>query len=110
VTSDRRLWTLEEIRARLGPVLKAAGARKGIVIGSHARREADVWSDLDLVIIAETGLPFVERFRAFPRLFEAYPRAMDLLVYTPEEFTMMVESENPFIECVLKDGVVIHEG
>lgn len=108
--THREVWTLEEIRTRLAPHLQSAGVRRAIVFGSQARGEADAWSDLDLVLIADTHLPFIERFRAFPELFEVYPRAMELFVYTPEEFARMVEAENSFIEQVLKDGVTIHEG
>ena len=107
---DRKPWTLDEIRERLAPHLKAAGARRAIIFGSYARGEADAWSDLDLVIIADTSLPFPERFKSFRGVFEAYRRAMEILVYTPEEFAQMIEAENPFIEQVLKDGVPIYEG
>ena len=104
-----RVWSLQEIRERLTPPLRSAGARRAIVFGSHARREADASSDLDLVIIAETDLPFVDRFRAFTGVFDAHRRPMEILVYTPDEFARMIEDENPFIEQVAKDGVVIYE-
>lgn len=110
MSSGRDAWTLDEIRERLGPPLKAAGARRAIVFGSYARGGADAWSDLDLVIIADTDVPFLDRFRTFEGVFEAYRRAMEILVYTPDEFAQMIEAENPFIEQVLKDGVTIYEG
>jgi len=110
MAADRRPWTLEELRERLTPHLRASGAKRAIVFGSHARGEADAWSDLDLVIIAETNVPFLDRFRMFGGVFDAYRRAMEVLVYTPGEFAQMVEAENPFIEQVLKDGVTIYEG
>ena len=52
MASTRRLWILKEIEASLGPALKAAGSRRGIVFGSHARGEADAWSNLDLIVVA----------------------------------------------------------
>ncbi len=106
----RRVWTIEEIKRQLGPSLAAAGVERAIVFGSHARGEADEWSDLDLLIVAESDLPFLDRFRAFRALYDVYPHAIELLVYTPEEFAQMVGAENPFVEQVLKDGVTIHEG
>jgi predicted nucleotidyltransferase len=101
--------TLDEIARRLTPALAAAGVVRAIVFGSHARREADAWSDLDLVVVTQTVLPFVDRFRTLSALFEVSPRPLELLVYTPEEFSRMVETENPFIQQVLKDGVTIYE-
>lgn len=35
--------------------------------------------------------------------------AMDVLVYTPEEFAEIQERDNPFIEMVTREGVVICE-
>lgn len=102
--------TLDEITRRLTPALAAAGVVRAIVFGSHARGEADAWSDLDLVVVAQTGLPFVDRFRALGALFDVSPCPLELLVYTPEEFSQMIEAENPFIQEVLKDGVTIYEG
>jgi len=106
----QEVWTLHELKRRLGPHLVAAGAKRAIVFGSHARGEADVWSDLDLVIVADTDLPFLDRFRAFRGLYDAYPYPMEILVYTPDEFDRMVEDENAFLEQVLKGGIAIYEG
>jgi hypothetical protein len=97
---------LGPLRARLVPHLKPA--RKAIVFGSVARGEADEWSDLDLVIIAETSRPFLERFKDFAGLYDVWPR-LDLLIYTPGEFAAMIADGNPFIERVLQEGVVVHE-
>jgi len=35
--------------------------------------------------------------------------AIDILVYTPDEFQKMVSEGNPFLEHVLKEGKVIYE-
>ena len=76
------------------------------MFGSVARGEADEWSDLDLVVIADTERTFFERFRDFVALYEVWPR-LDLLVYTPAEFERMVEEENPFFLQVLEEGVEV---
>lgn len=96
---------LAEVRRRLAPLL--ARARQAIVFGSVARGEADRWSDLDLVIVAETDRPFFERFRDYAGIWDVWPR-LDLLVYTPEEWAGMIEEERPFALRVLEEGVVIH--
>lgn len=97
---------LGALRQRLAPHLQRA--RKAIVFGSVARGEADEWSDLDLVIIAETSRPFLERYRDFESLYEV-SRRLDLLIYTPAEFAAMQAEGRPFIEHVLREGAVIHE-
>jgi predicted nucleotidyltransferase len=79
-----------------------------ILFGSWARGDEDEYSDLDLVIIKETQERFLDRLK---RVYELVKPAfaMDVLVYTPQEFADMRERDNPFIEMVLKEGVVIYE-
>jgi predicted nucleotidyltransferase len=97
---------LDELRRRLAPHL--ARARRAIVFGSVARGEADRWSDLDLVIVADTDRPFFERFKDFAGIWGVWPR-VDLLIYTPAEWARMLEEERPFVLRVLEEGVVIHD-
>ena len=74
------------------------------MFGSVARGEADEWSDLDLIVIADTDRTFFERFRDFDGLYEVCPR-LDLLVYTSAEFERMVDEENPFLLRALEEGM-----
>jgi len=97
---------LEALRARLAPHLRRA--RRAIVFGSVARGEADEWSDLDLLVVADTTRPFFERWRDFAGLFDVWPR-LDLLVYTPAELERLRAEGRAFIEHVLAAGVVVHE-
>ena len=79
-----------------------------ILFGSHARRDADEYSDLDLVVIKETEERFLDRLK---RVYEIMQPdfALDILVYTPQEFADMLEKGNPFLERVLEEGVIIYE-
>ena len=88
--------------------LLAYDPEKIILFGSMARGDADEYSDIDLILIKKTETRFVQR------LVEAgsyipLDLSVDIFVYTPEEFQVMVENENPFIEQALKDGVTIYE-
>ncbi len=79
-----------------------------ILFGSQARGSADQYSDLDIVIIKETDERFLDRLETVYELVQ--PRfAMDVLVYTPQEFTEMQERGNFFVEMILKEGVVVYE-
>ena len=78
-----------------------------IVFGSVARGESDQWSDLDLIIVADTDRPFLERFKDFAGLYDVWP-SLDLLVYTPAEFQRMVTDENPLVMQALREGVILH--
>jgi predicted nucleotidyltransferase len=97
---------LDALKERLAPHLRKA--RIAIVFGSVARGEADEWSDLDLVIVADTTRPFLDRFRDFEGIYDVWPR-LDLLIYTPEEFSRMRAEGRPFIQHVLDEGAVMYE-
>jgi predicted nucleotidyltransferase len=100
------LRDLDELRRRLAP--HVSRARKVVAFGSVARGEADQWSDLDLLIVADTSRPFLERFKDFTGLYDVWPR-LDLLIYTPAELDRMVADENGFVLRALEEGVVLHE-
>ena len=102
--------TTNDIIKALAPVLKRGGAKKAILFGSYARGDADEYSDIDLIIIAESKQPFVERFKDFSDLWKVSPvKAIDVLVYTPQEFQEMCQRENPFIVRAVEEGKVIYE-
>jgi len=94
--------------AHIVSALKEYDPERIIVFGSHARGEADEHSDLDIVIIKETKERFLDRLKTVYELVQP-TFALDVLVYTPGEFAEMRKQSNPFIEMVLKEGVVIYE-
>lgn len=88
--------------------LREYGPERIILFGSQARGDADQYSDLDVVIIKETDERFLDRLETVYELVQ--PRfAMDVLVYTPQEFTEMQERGNSFVEMVLKEGIIVYE-
>jgi HEPN domain-containing protein/predicted nucleotidyltransferase len=81
---------------------------KIILFGSAARGDTDEYSDLDLIVIKQSNKRFVERL---VEVTAYLPRdtAVDVLVYTPQEFQAMQEEGNPFIEQALSDGIVLYD-
>jgi len=69
---------LDELKRRLAPHLR--GARKAIVFGSVARGSADEWSDLDLVIVADTQRPFLKRYLDFEGIYDVWPVSICLSI------------------------------
>ena len=51
-------------------------------------------SDVDLFIITETDVPFVERPLLFDDLLDTFP-SLDILVYTPDEFRALTSDPSP---------------
>lgn len=94
----------------LRPLLRRHGAKAAYVVGSWARDEADAWSDVDLVIVAPSTRPFVDRFKDYLPAILAAPRPVELFVYTPEEFDRMRAEERPFLVHVLEGAKLVYEG
>ena len=82
---------------------------KVILFGSMAGGTVGEWSDIDLVIIKETPLPFLQRLKEVALLCLA-PVGVDYLVYTPEEFEQMMAENNPFIvKEIIGKGKILYE-
>lgn len=91
---------------RLVKALRQLGARRIILFGSMARGRLDLFTDIDLLVILDTTLAFVERSVWVYR--QVVPRvAADIMVYTPSEFQEL--RDRPFIAQALKEGVVLYE-
>lgn len=100
--------TIEEKLESVIAGLKLYDADKAILFGSCARGDADVYSDIDLIVIKETDRRFLDRLAD---VIEAIQPSfgIDVLVYTPEEFERMLAEENPLLTEAMKHGKVIYE-
>ena len=98
--------TMQEIIDRL---VERFQPEKIILFGSHARGDADEGSDVDLLVVAETGLPPRERFPAASRALADFPAAFDVFLKTPEEYRRRRQVVNHIIYFADKYGKVIYE-
>jgi predicted nucleotidyltransferase len=91
--------------SRIVRELKRLKAKKVILFGSFARGRADLFTDLDLIVVLESELPFVERTGWLYR--QLVPRvAVDILPYTPLEWEKV--QERPFIQKAISEGKVLY--
>lgn len=101
---------LDRFLDALRPLLLEQQARAAWVFGSYARGEADMSSDIDVIIVAPTERSPVERFRDYlPAILRASV-GVDLFVYTPEEFERMKTEQRPFLLSALDGARLVHEG
>lgn len=98
----------QEIERAATAIGVAANAERVILFGSHARGEAGESSDVDLLIVAESGLPRFKRSRELYKLLRPHPFAMDLIVYTPEEIERGRRSPVSFVSTVLREGKTVY--
>ena len=101
---------LETFLGALQPLLREHHARAAYLIGSRARGTADEHSDIDVIIVAESERPEVERFKDYLPAIVASPVGVDMWVYTPEEFERLKNEERPFLVHALDGAKLIHEG
>jgi predicted nucleotidyltransferase len=94
---------------RLVEALQPYAPEKILLFGSCARGEDDTFSDVDIVVIKDTQQRFLDRLAAVYE-YVCPDYALDVLVYTPDEFAAMSAAGNPFIEKVEREGVVLYEG
>ncbi len=86
--------------------LSRLNVEKISLFGPYARGKADLFTDLDVLVILDTDKPFIERIAEIHSLL-ALPVDADILCYTPEEFRRM--KDTPFFKKVLADEVVLYE-
>ncbi|MCX8067401.1 MAG: nucleotidyltransferase domain-containing protein [Anaerolineae bacterium] len=99
---------LEDSLARLVALLSEdPTVQRLILFGSYARGRADLRTDLDLVVIQESDLGFLDRMAEISRRVGSIPVDVDILVYTPQEWERV--QETPFGRMILKEGMVLYE-
>ena len=104
--NKRKAKLLGELE-RIISEIKELDIEKAILFGSIASGDMHNLSDIDLIIIKKTKKRFLERLDEFYSYLK--PRcAIDILVYTPEEFSCLVKTNN-FIKGAAKSGKVVYE-
>jgi predicted nucleotidyltransferase len=77
------------------------------LFGSHARGTAGPRSDLDLLVVARTSLPPLERIGRVLELLADAPLPVEAIVLTPEE--LRERRDLPFLQGVLREAKPIYE-
>lgn len=104
----RRRALQRELKRWLPLLIANLRPEKIILFGSLAEGRVGEWSDIDLVIVQKTSLPFLRRVRQ--ALLILKPRVgADLLIYTPEEFARLSKGRRFIREEILGKGKVIYE-
>lgn len=100
---------LKQIAERLRPIFDQYHVLRAIVFGSLARGESSRHSDLDLIVVMDTDSRFLDRYDLLlaPLACALPERAVDLLIYTPEELGRIAQRR--FIAAALREGKIIYE-
>jgi len=98
----KALW--QEVE-RLTQDAQALGVQRVILFGSLVWGNPGLTSDIDLMLIWDTPLGFLERTAEVYRRLQPQVAA-DLFVYTPDECTRMAHT--PFVRRALAEGRVLY--
>ena len=105
--AKKRREELENEFKRILPEIIKLGVEKIILFGSLTSQNVHKSSDIDIIVVQRTEKKFLERIQEFYEYLK--PRvALDIFVYTPEEFEEM-RKWNSFIKSALNKGRVIYE-
>jgi predicted nucleotidyltransferase len=98
----------EKLEGELKKIIEKLRSDKSIrlilLFGSLAKGDVGSESDIDLIVVKETNKKFLDRLDEF---YEDANMAMDVLVYTPEEFRSL--KNRRFIMNAVKEGKVLYE-
>lgn len=108
-SSSERKKLLDQELARYVRLLTEHGnPEKVILFGTLAKGWVHEWSDIDLVVVEQTHLPFFQRLRKVRKLLQ--PKVgMDIMVYTPEEFDQLCADRPFFREEIIGKGEIVYE-
>jgi predicted nucleotidyltransferase len=106
--TKRRALLAAELERFVTVLIAQYRPQKILLFGSAAGGQTTVWSDLDLVIIKDTGKRFLDRIKEVMQLLQ--PRVgVDILVYTPEEFARLSQARHFVRDEIIGKGKVLYE-
>ena len=105
--SMRRRLLQRELKRWLPLLIDNLQPEKILLFGSMADKRLSEWSDIDLVIIHHTNLPFYRRIKQALQLI--HPKVgVDLLIYTPDEFAKLSRERRFFRDEIIEGGKVLY--
>lgn len=105
---ERKKLLKQEMDRCLSLLRKLGTPEKVILFGTLAKGLVHEWSDIDLVIVERTQLPFFQRIKKVRKLLQ--PKVgMDIMVYTPEEFDQLCADRPFFREEIIGKGEIVYE-
>lgn len=90
-------------------IAKRFNPDKIILFGSYAMGNATNNSDLDLLVIKDTDLPYHKRSFDIHKSLIGLMIPIDILVYTQKEFDQERNEQSSFLNLAMKTSKVVYE-
>ena len=106
--AEREKLLKDELKRIVQVIKSEYDPERIILFGSMAVKKVHEWSDIDLLIIKRTPKRLIERTLEVGRLVQ--PRVgIDLFIYTPEEYELLLKEKSSFMLSVIKTGETVYE-
>jgi len=106
-SANRRRALQRELKRWLPLLIENLKPEQILLFGSLADKQLGEWSDIDLVIVHQTNLSFYRRIKQALQLIR--PKVgVDLLIYTPAEFSSLSQERRFFRDEILNKGTVLY--
>ena len=98
----------EELKRYVSVIARNPDTVGIVLFGSMASGPVDDRSDIDLLVLMKTQLPFLKRILALQKVLQ--PKvALDLLVYAPQELATLYHNR-PFVrDEIIERGKILYE-
>jgi len=105
---ERQKLLTDELRRIVQIIKNEYDPERIILFGSMAGKRIHEWSDIDLLVIKKTSKRLIDRTLEVGRL--VHPRVgIDLFIYTPEEYELLLRERSSFLLSVLETGETVYE-
>ena len=102
--------TQEVVKYVVAKIVESVHPSKIILFGSHARNDHRADSDIDLLVVINSGEDRDRIRLEIERVLRGRRFGIDLLVRTPEDVAWNFEVENPFYtDEIFREGRVMYE-
>lgn len=99
----------DNIRSLVNKIATTYQPDKIMLFGSYATGQATEDSDVDLLIIKETGVPRHQRGREVRRFLYGLKIPMDIVVATPQELEQSRQEPHSFLATALDSAKTVYE-
>ena len=97
------------LQKAVNKIVDLYGPDEIILFGSYAKDKQHELSDIDLLVIKDTGVSRGFRGAECIEQLRQYPIRFDVQFYTPEEISVARKNPYSFISCVLFSGKIVYK-
>jgi predicted nucleotidyltransferase len=109
IPTGRKTPVSRALEKAVTTIVNALKPKKIILFGSFAYGNPTPDSDVDLLVILKTKLAPKGRSWQVSKLLIPRPFPLDILVKTPEEIALALQSKDYFTQDIVSRGIILYE-